>query len=96
MDEALLWEPLEGNKVRCNLCNFRCAIPDGKSGICKVRINKSGKLYTLLNSYVSSWALDPIEKSLFTTIIQGALSFHLEHGGVISVVVVVKIMKFPD
>jgi len=62
MEEALLWEPLEGKKVRCNLCNFRCTIPEGKSGICKVRVNKDGKLYTLLNSYVSSWALDPIEK----------------------------------
>ncbi len=62
MEEALLWEKLEGDKVRCNLCNFRCIIPKDKTGICKVRINKDGKLFTLLDSYVSSWALDPIEK----------------------------------
>ena len=62
MDEALLYETLDGKRVRCNLCNFRCVIADGKTGICKVRINKDGKLFTLLNSYVSSWALDPIEK----------------------------------
>jgi len=62
MEEALLWEPLEGKKVKCNLCNFRCIIPESKAGNCKVRVNKEGKLYTLLNSYVSSYALDPIEK----------------------------------
>ena len=62
MEEALLWEPLEGKKVKCNLCNFRCIIPEGKAGNCKVRVNKEGKLYTLLKSYVSSYALDPIEK----------------------------------
>ena len=62
MKQALIWEKLEENKVKCNLCNFRCVIPEGKSGFCKVRINKGGVLYTLLDSYVSSYALDPVEK----------------------------------
>lgn len=62
MQEALLWEKLPDGNIRCSLCNFRCVISEGKSGICKVRINKKGVLYTLLDSYVSSWALDPIEK----------------------------------
>jgi pyruvate formate lyase activating enzyme len=62
VEKALMWEKLEDNKVKCNLCNFRCIIPEGKSGFCKVRINNNGTLYTLLDSYVSSYALDPIEK----------------------------------
>lgn len=62
MQEALVWEKLENKSVRCNLCHFHCVIPEGKSGNCKVRVNKDGILYNLLNSYVSSWALDPIEK----------------------------------
>jgi pyruvate formate lyase activating enzyme len=62
MKDALLWEKLPGGKVRCNLCHFHCVIPEGKSGICKVRVNKNGELKTILNSYASSIALDPIEK----------------------------------
>lgn len=62
MQEALVWEKVDGNNIRCNLCHFQCIIPEGKSGVCRVRINKNGILYNLLDSYVSSWALDPIEK----------------------------------
>ncbi len=62
MEDALLWEKLSDNKVKCNLCHFHCVIPEGKSGICKVRINKNGILKTILNSFASSIALDPIEK----------------------------------
>ncbi|MGC8721270.1 MAG: AmmeMemoRadiSam system radical SAM enzyme [Caldisericaceae bacterium] len=62
MDEALMYDKLSDNRVQCNLCNFRCIIPEGKSGFCKVRVNKGGVLYTLLDSFASSVAVDPIEK----------------------------------
>jgi pyruvate formate lyase activating enzyme len=35
--EALLYEKLEDQKVRCGLCSHRCVVPDGKRGICNVR-----------------------------------------------------------
>lgn len=62
MEEALLYEMLSNGKVQCNLCHFQCIIPENKTGICKVRINNKGKLYTILDSYVSSVQVDPIEK----------------------------------
>jgi len=96
MDEALIYETLDGKKVRCNLCNFRCVISEGKTGICKVRINKDGKLFTLLNSYVSSWALDPIEKKPVFIFILEAPYFHLAHGVAILDVGDAKIMKFQE
>jgi len=60
--EALLYEKLDKNRVRCNLCYRRCILKDGQVGICGVRKNEGGKLYTLIYGVVSSIALDPIEK----------------------------------
>ncbi len=77
MEEALLYEKLQENKVRCNLCNFRCVIPESKTGFCKVRFNKGGILYTLLNSYVSSVALDPIEKKPLFHFYPGSMALSL-------------------
>ncbi|MGC8565097.1 MAG: AmmeMemoRadiSam system radical SAM enzyme [Thermoplasmata archaeon] len=62
LHEALYYEKLEKNNVRCELCPHRCIIGDGKSGICNVRKNISGKLYSLVYGKVSSMAMDPIEK----------------------------------
>ncbi|HEC49736.1 MAG TPA: radical SAM protein, partial [Candidatus Desulfofervidus auxilii] len=36
MKEAMLYEKLKGNKVRCNLCAHHCVINSGKRGICGV------------------------------------------------------------
>ena len=44
--EALFFEKKEENKVFCQLCPHHCLIPEGKSGICKARVNRGGKLYT--------------------------------------------------
>ncbi len=60
--EAMLWEPLEGKKVRCSLCARRCTIKEGKRGFCMVRENREGRLYTLNYALASSVASDPIEK----------------------------------
>lgn len=37
MKEAMLYEKLPDNRVRCNLCAHRCVINEGKKGICGVR-----------------------------------------------------------
>ena len=52
LKEAVLYEPLENAKVRCNLCNWRCLIDEGKAGHCQVRENIGGKLYSLNNSFM--------------------------------------------
>lgn len=60
--EATLYEKLEKNRVRCNLCFKYCIIKENEHGFCGVRKNINGKLYTENYGLVSSMAMDPIEK----------------------------------
>jgi pyruvate formate lyase activating enzyme len=74
--EGILYSQLSKKWVQCFACGHRCNIPPGKSGICKVRYNRSGTLFVPFG-YVSGIALDPIEKKPFFHVYPGAgaLSF---------------------
>ena len=60
LKEAVLWEPAEGGKVRCKLCNWRCLISTGELGRCSVRKNVDGTLCSLNYNKVCSANPDPI------------------------------------
>jgi pyruvate formate lyase activating enzyme len=60
--EALLYEKIIGNRVECNLCAHRCVISDGNVGVCQVRENQGGTLYTQVYGQVIARHVDPIEK----------------------------------
>jgi pyruvate formate lyase activating enzyme len=62
MVEGLLYEKLDGQRVRCNVCLWRCVINPGKVGVCGVRQNEDWKIVPLNYARVSSIAADPIEK----------------------------------
>ena len=62
MKEAMLYESLSEGKVRCNLCNHRCTIGDGGYGICGVRQNVDGTLFSLVYDRIIASHIDPIEK----------------------------------
>ena len=62
MKEAMLFERLDDKKVRCNLCHHRCVIKDGNYGICGVRQNIGGTLFSLVYDRIISAHVDPIEK----------------------------------
>jgi len=62
MREALFYEEIGGSKVKCNLCPHHCEIEEGQTGLCRVRLNKGGVLYTLTYGTLSSISNDPIEK----------------------------------
>ena len=47
MKEAMFYEKLDENKVRCFLCAHHCLIRDGKRGICYVRKNMDGTMNDL-------------------------------------------------
>ncbi len=47
MKEAMLYEGLPMQRVRCHLCAHHCVIGDGIRGVCGVRENREGRLYTL-------------------------------------------------
>jgi len=75
--EAVLWEPAEGRKVRCRLCNFRCVINEGRLGHCYVRKNVGGKLYSLNYHKVCAANSDPIEKKPLYHFQPGSRSFSI-------------------
>ncbi len=60
--EAMVYEKLDEKAVRCHLCAHRCLIRDGRKGICLVRENQNGTLYTLVYGQAVAIHVDPIEK----------------------------------
>ena len=62
MKETMYYKKLEDKKVKCYLCPHNCTIADGKTGICGVRKNVDGILYSQNYNKISSIAMDPIEK----------------------------------
>ncbi|GAB4270346.1 MAG: AmmeMemoRadiSam system radical SAM enzyme [Deferrisomatales bacterium] len=79
--EARLWSPLEEGKVRCVLCSHRCRIPPGRAGLCGVRENRDGTLYTLVYGRLVSEAVDPIEKKPLFHVRPGSRSFSIATAG---------------
>ena len=62
MKEALFYSKGSNQAVHCSLCFHQCTIQPGKTGICGVRENREGILYTLVYGKSISEAVDPIEK----------------------------------
>ncbi len=60
--EADFYQRLPEGSIACRLCPRQCQIPSGKSGFCRIRINRDGKLEAANFSKVSGIGLDPIEK----------------------------------
>lgn len=79
MHRALQWTPAPGGDaaVQCSLCNHRCTIKEGKTGICGVRENREGILYATTFGRVSAEAVDPIEKKPLYHFLPGTLSYSL-------------------
>jgi len=77
MKEAYLYEKLNNNRVQCNLCSFRCKLSDGYKGICEVRKNEGGTLYTLVYAKAIAKAVDPIEKKPLFHFLPGTKSFSI-------------------
>ena len=75
--KAYLWDPLEDNKVRCNLCSHRCVIKDGRRGICAVRENRKGTLETLVYGKLIARHIDPIEKKPLFHFLPNTLSYSI-------------------
>ncbi len=69
-----LSQTLGNNRVRCFSCGHCCPIPEGQSGVCKVRYNRGGKLYVPWG-YTAGTQCDPIEKKPFFHAYPGALAY---------------------
>ncbi|MDW7656251.1 MAG: AmmeMemoRadiSam system radical SAM enzyme [Bacillota bacterium] len=60
--EADYWQPADQGRVACLLCPHYCLIAEGQAGICRVRVNRNGRLIATAYGKITSLALDPIEK----------------------------------
>lgn len=79
--EAMLYEKLANGKVRCNLCAHRCVIADGGKGICQVRENRGGTLYTLVYGRTIAQHVDTIEKKPLFHFHPGTTAFSIATPG---------------
>jgi len=75
MKEASFYEKLEGEKVRCLVCNHRCLIKSGARGICGVRENRGGTLISLVYRKIIARHCDPIEKKPLFHFLPGTSSY---------------------
>ena len=81
MKHAMFQEAKEEKKVQCGLCSHRCVIVPGKRGICGVRENKDGVLYSLVYDKVIARHIDPIEKKPLFHFQPGSLSYSIATPG---------------
>ena len=62
MKEALYYTKSENKNVQCNLCPHNCKIKEQQRGICGVRKNIDGTLYSENYGVITGLGIDPIEK----------------------------------
>jgi pyruvate formate lyase activating enzyme len=75
--EAMLYEKLEGGQMRCDLCAHRCAIKPDRRGVCGVRENRDGVLYSLVYGTLIAENVDPIEKKPFFHVYPASRSYSI-------------------
>ncbi len=75
--EAMLWGKAEGDKVDCFLCAHRCSVAPAKFGVCGVRENRQGALFSHVYGEVIAAHIDPIEKKPLYHFLPGTTSFSI-------------------
>jgi hypothetical protein len=92
MKEASFYEKRPDGKVHCALCRHHCIIAINKRGLCGVRENREGILYTLVYELPCATHVDPIEKKPLFPVQKPFLS---RRWAVISIVSIVKTTIYP-
>lgn len=75
--EAMLYEKLPEDRVQCSVCAHRCKINSGRRGLCGVRENKDGTLYSMVYGTLIAENVDPIEKKPFFHVYPASLSYSI-------------------
>jgi len=57
-----LHQKQDDNIVQCLICERKCKITEGKFGYCQTRINKGGKIYSIVYGLIPAISFNPIEK----------------------------------
>ena len=76
MRECINYQKKEG-KVECRACFHFCKIAEGKTGLCGVRQNRSGKLFLLTYNKAIAVHIDPIEKKPLFHFLPGSYAYSL-------------------
>jgi pyruvate formate lyase activating enzyme len=83
--QALLGEPFDDpvapGSVRCVACAHRCVLRPSRIGICGVRQNRGGWLYTLVYGQVVAAKAEPIEKKPFFHFMPGSDAYSVATQG---------------
>lgn len=77
MHSAVFFNKEAGLNVRCRLCRHGCLIENGKTGICNVRLNKDGELFSIFYGHPVAMAVDPIEKKPLFHYYPGSKAFSI-------------------
>ena len=62
MKEAMYYQSLEHDRVRCQLCPRACLMEPGQSGNCLARKNEGGVLVSAAYGQITAFGVDPVEK----------------------------------
>ncbi|MDD5634422.1 MAG: AmmeMemoRadiSam system radical SAM enzyme [Candidatus Omnitrophica bacterium] len=81
LHEALYYEKIGDEAVKCLLCPNQCVLSDGQRGFCRVREPVKGKLYTLVYELVCAQHVDPIEKKPLFHVLPGSTSYSIATSG---------------
>ncbi len=79
MKEALFYQSEQGSDgvCVCGLCCHRCRIKEGRRGICGVRENRDGVLYSLVYGSLIAENVDPIEKKPLFNFLPGSKGYSI-------------------
>jgi len=68
-------------KVQCTLCPHECVLRDYEVGLCRVRVNRDGTLFSLVHGKPCAVHVDPIEKKPMFHLLPGTGSWSLATAG---------------
>jgi pyruvate formate lyase activating enzyme len=77
MQEAMFYRKGKDNEVHCFLCNHHCHIKPERPGICGVRQNREGILWSLVYGRIIAEHIDPIEKKPLYHFLPGSRSYSI-------------------
>jgi pyruvate formate lyase activating enzyme len=81
MHEARFYERSGEAAVRCDLCPHACLIQDGRNGLCGVRKNRGGTLYSCVYGRAIAEHADPVEKKPLFHVLPGSRSYSMATAG---------------
>lgn len=77
MKEALLYKKLKNKTAQCQTCAHYCVLRSGQRGLCGVRENVAGKIYSLVYGVAVAHLVDPIEKKPLFHFLPGTQTYSL-------------------